>query len=425
MKPRSRSTAIVDDEGRIVLPPEVAARFGLKPGSRIPFAESEDDLHLRKPITQLSKLYVEATNRCNLECRTCLRKVWDESIGQMSGDTFRRILEGLRPFSPPPTVFFGGLGEPLAHPEIVEMVRQAKGLGSSVELITNATLLTKEVSEQLIDAGLDCLWISLDGATPESYVDVRLGAALPEVLANLGAFRESRRTRSPSAFFSNYDLKPRIGIAFVAMKRNIADLPALLRLANRLGAHRFLMTNVLPYTEELHNEALYLRALDSGIYRRSDRGHRLEVPKIDANALPPEAVHQMMITEHPLTLAGVDLGDSRDRCPFVEQGAAVVRWDGDLSPCVPLSYDHKCLMNGYERSVRRYALGSILEKDLYSLWNVLEYQSFRERVQNFDFSPCTLCGGCNFLETNEEDCFGSPFPTCGGCLWAQGIVRCP
>jgi hypothetical protein len=33
--------------------------------------------------------------------------------------------------------------------------------------------------------------------------------------------------------------------------------------------------------------------------------------------------------------------------------------------------------------------------------------------------------GCNLSETNEEACFGNPFPTCGGCLWAQGVIQCP
>jgi hypothetical protein len=28
-------------------------------------------------------------------------------------------------------------------------------------------------------------------------------------------------------------------------------------------------------------------------------------------------------------------------------------------------------------------------------------------------------------ESNQEDCFGNTFPTCGGCLWAQGFIRCP
>jgi molybdenum cofactor biosynthesis enzyme MoaA len=77
------------------------------------------------------------------------------------------------------------MGEPLAHPNIADMVSQIKSIGSSVELVTNGTLLSKRLSEDLIDAGLDGLWISLDGATPESYKDVGLGAALPEVLNNL------------------------------------------------------------------------------------------------------------------------------------------------------------------------------------------------------------------------------------------------
>ena len=42
-----------------------------------------------------------------------------------------------------------------------------KTLDAKVELITNGTLLTQGMSKELIAAGLDMLWISLDGATPE------------------------------------------------------------------------------------------------------------------------------------------------------------------------------------------------------------------------------------------------------------------
>jgi len=28
-------------------------------------------------------------------------------------------------------------------------------------------------------------------------------------------------------------------------------------------------------------------------------------------------------------------------------------------------------------------------------------------------------------DMNEEDCFANPFPTCGGCLWAMGVIQCP
>ncbi len=101
-----------------------------------------------EPATHLSKVYIEPTNRCNLECRTCIRNVWDEPLGQMSSELFSRIIWDLKVFSPPPTIFFGGFGEPLAHPAIPEMLAQAKTLGGSVELITNGTLFTNDISRQ-------------------------------------------------------------------------------------------------------------------------------------------------------------------------------------------------------------------------------------------------------------------------------------
>lgn len=415
----------IDDEGRLVLPAEIAKQFGLKKGVKTHMEKRSNGLHIRLPVTRLSKIYIEPTNRCNLECRTCIRNIWDEPLGEMSSATFARIVEGLRSFSPPPTVFFGGLGEPLSHPDIVEMVGQAKALGSSVELITNGTLLTKDLSEQLIEAGLDCLWVSLDGATPESYADVRLGAALPEVLANLTGFRQARWAKCFSSYFTDYHLKPQIGIVFVAMKRNITDLPAVLRLGNRLGTHRFLVTNVLPYTAEMYDEILYSRALNDVIYMPSPWGNSLELPKIDINGVTHEVFYQIMLSGHPLSLAGANLGEGNDRCPFIEKGAVAIRWDGDVSPCLPLLHDHKTFLYRYERSLRRYGVGNVTRQDLYDLWNLPEYLSFRKRIQKFDFSPCTFCGGCDLLERNEEDCFGSPFPTCGGCLWAQGVIQCP
>ena len=190
-------------------------------------------------------------------------------MGQMNSTTFDRIVEGLRGFSPPPTIFFGGFGEPLAHPDIVEMVVKAKFLGSQVELITNGTMLTPEISRGLIKADLDMLWVSIDGATPESYADVRLGAALPEVLANLKHFRDIRTEK--------HLLTPEIGIVFVAMKRNITDLPSVLRIGSQLDVTRFLVTNVLPIQRGIERRDFILTGDDGHSLPTSSSGASCEV----------------------------------------------------------------------------------------------------------------------------------------------------
>ncbi len=420
MRLKSELRAYVDDEGRLILPPDVVSLYGLKPGAELYIDEWSNALHLRQPVTQLSKVYIEPTNACNLGCRTCMRNVWDEPLGQMSNETFSRIITGLKVFSPPPANFFGGFGEPLAHPAIPEMVAQAKTLGGSVELITNGTLLTKERSHQLIEAGLDGLWVSLDGARSESYADVRLGAALPEVISNLSTFRDACPL---SDYLFRYPTKPRIGIVFVAMKRNIVDLPSVVQIGNRLGAMRFLITNVLPYTAEMRDEVLYSRSINDIVFTPSM--FRLELPKIDVDDQSRGALCRIMQGSQSLWFAGRSFEEATDRCPFIEKGVTAISWEGNVSPCLPLLHSHMSYVDGRERFSRRYLVGNVAERDLDDLWNVPEYVAFRKRVQEFGFSPCIICGGCHLFEKNEEDCFGNPFPTCGGCLWAQGIIQCP
>jgi len=416
--------AVFDKKGRLVLPKELTEEYGFVPGSEIRIYPYTNGLRLRPPVTRLAKVYLEPTNHCNLECRICIRHSWNEPTGKMSGSTFDRIVEGLRPFSRPPDVFFGGLGEPLAHPDIVDMIRRMKSLGCYVELITNGTLLNKSLSEQLIDAGLDLLWVSLDGATPESYRDVRLGAALPEVLSNLMELRSARwKKHHPVGL--DLMLQPQLGIVFVAMKRNISDLPAVFRLANQLGAMHFLVTNVLPYTAEMQEEVLYSNALNDTIYVSSPILRVLDFPKMDVNATTREALYEAMRGNHSLSISGGNFGERNNQCPFQAKGSLAIRWDGDAGPCLSLLHDHISYLHGYERTVRRHVVGNVMEMGVEDIWDRPDYVSFRRRLQEFDFSPCTSCGGCDYFKENEEDCIGSPFPACGGCLWAQGIIQCP
>jgi len=141
-------------------------------------------------------------------------------MGRMSGRLFQKYGD-LKTVSPPPKIFFGGFGETAVSPPISwTWLRRAKALGGEVEMITNATLLTKEISQELVKLGLNMLWVSLDGATPESYTDSDWGG-LPEGAGNLDHFREARFNKG------NYgghhyvpDFTTRLGIEFVAMKRN-------------------------------------------------------------------------------------------------------------------------------------------------------------------------------------------------------------
>lgn len=417
MKRRHLLPLETDSCGKAVLPARFAQRYGMNRPTKVRLEEDEAGLRLSHPVDALRRVYIEPTNLCNLDCVTCMRNVWEEPPGKMSLNTFQHILQALQNFPVIPAVFFGGFGEPLSHPAIGEMIAQAHQLGAEVELITNGTLLRPALIDRLVEAGLKRLWVSLDGATPEHYADVRLGAALPQVLDGLQYLKSLRQRHGLNA--------PRLGIVFVAMKRNIADLPELLRLSMEVGADRLMITNVLPYTPAMREEMLYRRSLYFSEASPSEYTPQIDLPRMDLT--PPVGESLLQILQHgfPVTLARQALSQGIHSCPFVEKGSLSVRWDGEVAPCLALLHTHTSYLDDRERRVKAFSFGNVQDRPLSEIWNDPDYRSLRRRLLAFDFSPCTVCNSCEMAESNQEDCYGNPAPTCGGCLWAQGFIQCP
>jgi MoaA/NifB/PqqE/SkfB family radical SAM enzyme len=417
----TKSTAAwaeVDENGRLIVPPEVAAQFGLHPGAKVRLDEGHNLIRIHRPVTQLTKVYLEPTVECNLDCITCFRNAWDQPAGRMTEKTFERFLAGLKELSPLPSVYFGGIGEPLYHPKTIEWIARVKQLGVKVELITNGTILNEKIARRLIDAGLDVLWVSIDGASPETYADVRLGAELPGILKNLRRFAKMRK--------ASHFPTPEIGIAFVAMKRNIADLPKVIQLGKSVKAQYFSISNLQPATEDMQADRLYLQTMHNIAYLQAPHLPQLSLPKMDFNEITTPALFQTFNSQLNISFAGNNWGGANDTCNFVESGTMSIAWNGDVSPCWPLMHTHTSYLHGKPRISKKHVIGNVAEHSLADLWLDPDYVAYRERLHNFVFAPCSFCGGCDLSESNEEDCIGNTtFPVCGGCLWAQGIIQCP
>ena len=115
----------------------------------------------------------------------------------MSYETFVRAIDQLKDFPDKLKVInLSGQGEPLLNPSIVDMVRYAKekDVADRIEIITNASLLTHEMSDALIDAGLDCIRISLQGMSDKAYYEIcGKKIKVDELFSNIGYFYEHKR----------------------------------------------------------------------------------------------------------------------------------------------------------------------------------------------------------------------------------------
>jgi MoaA/NifB/PqqE/SkfB family radical SAM enzyme len=315
--------AKVNEHNEVVLPARMAEELGIVPGDELRVEPNGHGIYVHSPVNALKRVYVEVTNKCNLNCSTCMRNVWDVKFGYMTEETFDRILASFQDLPNKPDLFLGGYGEPLSHPRILNMIERAKELGHRVSMITNGILLTERVANRLIELKLDMLWVSMDGASPECYMDVRLGDALPRIIDNL-KYLQVKKYRTFGA--SNWAGYPKLGIAFVAMKRNIRDLNEVIRLGSRLGAVEFSISNVLAHDRALLDENLYMRSLDMVVGQ--EIRPLVHMPLMDIRPDTVDALSNTLKNMNRLELTGSLLNQNTDQCPFVERGSVAVRWDG-------------------------------------------------------------------------------------------------
>lgn len=139
-------------------------------------------------------LDVEPTSNCNFDCLFCVNQQMKRKKGFMKIELFEEICrqadnydcEGIR---------FLRWGEPLLHPDIVEMVKIAKKHGLLTHITTNGYPLDKNLSELLIRAGLDSIIVSMQGTTPEEYSRLRGKNNYSIVKKNIFNFMKIREDR--------------------------------------------------------------------------------------------------------------------------------------------------------------------------------------------------------------------------------------
>ena len=379
-------------------------------------------------MNSISNLYIEPTTHCNLSCQMCSRNHWvDEEIGHMSMSTFEKIMSNI-----PDSIhriFFGGVGEPLSHPEIIAMIKKAKETGRSVGMITNGTLLDDEMSQTLLKTGLNELWISMDSVHAEEVKALGESGESINVLDNVKSFIN----KIPNRYLLRYNTdleeceKIKVGIAFVLMKSNLEQFRELVKMSQRIGIAEIKASHLIPYDDAGLAEICYGRIIGTGMYRESEESiTHLNLPIMEGHFLSSEKGEEQLVTPNlSVSILDKPIYRRKNWCKFVEDGYVFVRWDGEVSPCMPLLHDSHVIQQGRYRHNKFCSYGNVNKSSIQEIWNASEYSEFRKRVKEFNFSPCVTCGPCDLFESNETDCEGNPFPTCGACLWAEGLFQCP
>jgi radical SAM protein with 4Fe4S-binding SPASM domain len=158
-------------------------------------------------------LDIELTEACNLKCIMCVHGTTGVPDSGMIDMDFAKQMVDQAAAGGTKSIKFNWRGEPALHKGLEELVAYAKQKGIlEVQINTNGIPFTEKRINDLIDAGIDRVIFSMDGATKETYETIRVDASFDKLMKNITLFHKLREQKGRT--------RPFIRIQMVRMRDN-------------------------------------------------------------------------------------------------------------------------------------------------------------------------------------------------------------
>ena len=173
---------------------------------------------------------IEPCNRCNLNCTMCANSKLTRPRGQMDILLYKKLIDEIAAENPHTRVWLDYYGEPLLQRfRLFYMIDYAKKKGlTSINFNTNATLLDREMTEMILDSGMDFISIDCDGWSKEVYEKIRIKADRDVTYANIEYFLKRRAERGLK--------KPIVEVKAMEMEENAHEIDTIVQYWRERGA---------------------------------------------------------------------------------------------------------------------------------------------------------------------------------------------
>jgi len=338
------------------------------------------------------------TRRCNLKCIHCYAHAKDRAFeNELTNAESKEMIDDLAAFGVPVLLFSGG--EPLMHPDLVELAGYAVEKGMRAVISTNGTLITSDKAQQLKDIGLSYVGISLDGmeAVHDRFRAVKDSFKM--------AMEGIRNTQAAGI---------KVGLRFTINRHNAGEIPEIFDLLEEMEIPRVCFYHLVYagrgsklVKDDLSHEETR-RAVDLIIDRTRDlheRGKPKEVLTVDNHADGPYLYMRMkkedpVRAEEVLKLLKMNEGNNSGR------GIGCISWDGEVHA---------------DQFWRHLSFGNIRKKPFSEIWTdtsdpLLPKLKEKKKHVKGRCATCAwldICGG-NFRVRAEavSDDVWAPDPAC-------------
>ncbi len=300
------------------------------------------------PIT----VELDMTNICNHKCPECSGWYFqDRNRDFLNNDLAESIIRQLAKARVKGLIFTGG-GEPLCHPNILNIVKLAYRLGLDIGFITNGSLINKDNSKVLLNC---CTWlrVSLDSASKEIFKKTHglNGDEFGKVLENIRLLVKTKGLLNSQTT---------IGVGYLTSDYTKHEMLKAAKLCKKLSVD-YLQFRPM----QIHDNSKFK-------YHRSDISeHIRKSMKESGNGF------KVLCSKHKYDMMPDEKYGRHYKICYGHQFAAVIAADAKMYLC--------CHMRGYEK----YCIGDLKKNSFKEIWGSKQ----RKRVvENIDFKDCVpLC----------------------------------
>lgn len=343
----------------------------------------------------MKKIYLELTDRCNLNCRFCYRQTWTQPPSDMDPTIVDACIQEIKSMDNVEEVVLGGIGEPTYFQGIEEVIEELKD--KKITMTSNGASISDALAKICVQH-VDHLIISVDGMDETFYALRQF--PLQELIKNVDKIVALKEANQSSL--------PKISFQMVLTTMNMHEIKDVIDLAARHGVAQVILSNIVPTQEE------DLELVPYFMYEKEP-----------LHSIIKAASTKALIERLELHIPETRLKTER-YCRFIEEDSMMVNVKGQVVPCYRFAHDGTEFVFGRKKDIKMHSFGTVPEQSLREIWNQPAYVNYRSIVHNNHYPSCMDCDlvdGCDMARNAEFDCFGNT-PSCADCLWGRKIVYC-
>ena len=325
------------------------------------------DSGTRKPPRYL---LVGLTNLCTTRCSFCYRRDLHLEPQYFPFDRYKTILDELGPHLD--TLEFSGIGEPLLHERFKTFSSYARdrypASDLSLGLVSNGSLLTRDISDFLVEQNFSYLWFSMNAATPETHMKIMPGLDFDKIIRSIGELIQIRNkfgTRLPA-----------VRLSFLVTKENYFEALDFIDLALQIGADMATIGSIDTVLNPRLRQEQYVSEREFGPVLEEIEARASEDKRISC---VPRWVFWPEVYEQPGQENAVAIN-----CGNTGEVFGIYFSSGEVTFC--------CYMAA-EIENKAYCLGNICESSGLEIWNGPRALAFVRSMRNLETTP-SICKWC-------------------------------